>query len=209
MQGVKLMSVAFRKEARPVGGVVGAGVVDAAGGAAAIILAICGLAGVEPPMLAAIAALVVSGALLARAGMIASALSAADASSGLAMIGDFGGALTALFLAGVGGLALGILALLDVAPLALTAVAVIGFGGALLLSNGAGALMRNVPDGAQASEIAPAIAGLVALVLGVLALAQTGGFPLVLSALLILGAGVLISGGGLALMMQAVTLRRA
>ncbi len=210
------MSITFR-ETRSYGGMVGAGLMDAAGGVATVVLVICGLTGIHPPILTSVAVVVLGAELIARGAAIASALSAtaAESAADLAVMGEYGGGLAALFLAGLGGVTLGILALLGVAQLVLTAVAAIGFGVALVLSNGSGSLLfMGDSAAAEASPVAesvPAVAGLVAIVLGILALVQMGNaassLSLILVALLVLGAAVIASGGGMGIMMQGLTRR--
>ncbi|MEK4035934.1 hypothetical protein WOC76_20105 [Methylocystis sp. IM3] len=211
------MSVTFR-ETRTYGGMVGAGLLDAAGGVATIVLAICGLTGIHPPILASVAVIVLGAELIARGAMIASVLSTAatESAADLALMGESGGGLAALFLAGLGGVTLGVLALLGVAELVLTAVATIAFGVALVLSNGSGAIMLSADstamgEGSLVAESVPAVAGLVAIVLGILALVLMGkaasGLSLILAALLILGAAVVVSGSGMGLMMQSLARR--
>lgn len=206
------MSVAFR-ETVSYRGAAGAGLLDAAGGVATVVLAICALAGVYPPILTSAAVVVLGVELIARGAMIISGLSMAarDPAADLAMVSEYGGGLAALLLAGFGGMTLGILALLHMAPQVLAAVAVIGFGVAFVLNNGAGWILRDaaLAEAGASGESVPAISGLASIVLGVLALVQmekTAGSPtLILVALLILGAGALVSSGGLGLMMQRLT----
>ncbi|MEK4031828.1 hypothetical protein WOC76_01635 [Methylocystis sp. IM3] len=210
------MSITFR-ETRSYKGAAGVGLLDAAAGVATVVLAICGLAGVYPPILTSAAVVVLGVELVARSGMIISGISLAarDPNADLALVSEYGGGLAALLLAGFGGVTLGILALLGIAPQISAAVAVIAFGVAFVLSNGSGSLLLDAgsAEGAASEESVPAIAGLASLVLGVLALVQmdkmASSLSLILVALLILGAGAMVSGGGLGLMMQSLTRPRA
>ncbi len=206
------MSVTFR-ETRSSGGMVGAGLMDAAGGVATVVLAICGLTGIHPPILASVAVVVLGAELIARGAMIASALSTASTMD-IETIGDSSGGVAALFLAGLGGVTLGVLALLGLAQTVLTAVAAIGFGVALILGSGGTVLRSESSSASESSPVtggAPVIAGLASIVLGILALVQMGksgaSLSLILVALLVLGAAVVISGGGMNLMMQSMTRR--
>ncbi len=206
------MSVTFR-ETRSSGGMVGAGLMDAAGGVATVVLAICGLTGIHPPILASVAVVVLGAELIARGAMIASALSTASTMD-IESIGDSSGGVAALFLAGLGGVTLGVLALLGLAQTVLTAVAAIGFGVALILGSGGTVLRSESSSASESSPVtggAPVIAGLASIVLGILALVQMGksgaSLSLILVALLVLGAAVVISGGGMNLMMQSMTRR--
>ena len=63
----------------------------------------------------------------------------ANATGKEANYANLGGGLTAEFMAGATGIVLGLLSLLGVVPTVLPAVAVIVFGGALLLGSGAAA----------------------------------------------------------------------
>lgn len=206
------MSVTFR-ETRSSGGMVGAGLMDAAGGVATVVLAICGLTGIHPPILASVAVVVLGAELIARGAMIASALSTASTMD-IETIGDSSGGVAALFLAGLGGVTLGVLALLGVAQTVLTAVAAIGFGVALILGSGGTAMRSESISASESSPVtggAPVIAGLASILLGILALVQMGksgaSLSLILVTLLVLGAAVVISGGGMNLMMQSMTRR--
>lgn len=186
---------------------------DAAGGVATVVLAICGLTGIQPPILASVAVVVLGAELIARGAMIASALSTSSTSD-IGAIGESSGGVAALFLAGLGGVTLGVLALLGVAQTVLIAVAAIGFGVALVLGSGGAAVSSessSTLEGAPVAGGAPVLAGLVSIVLGILALVQMGkagaSLSLILVALLVLGAAVVVSGGGMNLMMQSMTRR--
>lgn len=127
------------------------------------------------------------------------------------------GGISALFLVGIGGIVLGVLSLIGIAPEMLTAVAVIAFGGGLLLSsNSVWQLYRAkrtwfMGDGAQTtspaqflagemaagSAVLQSLSGLAAVVLGILAVTGANSHVLTLVALLVLGATVLMTGGTL------------
>lgn len=144
-------------------------------------------------------------------------------------VDNFGGnSLSVVFLVGAAGIVLGILALLGIHAIDLTPIAVIAFGTALLLSSNAvwqlhmlkRVRMRSVTSTATmttegegslagseilAGEMASgsaglqALAGLAAIVLGILALAGTGvaSSVLTLVALLALGATLILTGSAL------------
>ncbi len=220
------MSVTLR-ESSFFEGAVGTGLVDIAGGVATIVLAICGLTGIYPPVLTSVATIVFGWALVAQGGMVMSGLSAAarDATAG-AQFSGYGGSVAILLLAGLGGAILGILALLGLNPNVLTAVSVISYGAALVLSSGAGwtlhARTRQTARGADVSrmsgmypspESVQTVAGFAVVVLGILALVVPGAEPhklsLVLASLLILGAALGVTGGGLGTMAQNLMRRSA
>jgi hypothetical protein len=120
-----------------------------------------------------------------------------------------------LFLVGVGGIVLGVLALLGVHPAMLTAVAVIAFGGALAISSSAvwqlltsrsmamqfqarsPVLRLMASEVAAGSAVVQAMGGLAVIVLGILAVSGTFTVPLTLIAILVSGAAILLTGGTL------------
>ncbi len=195
------------------------GLVDAIGGIATIVLAIIALSGVHPTTLVAIATIVFSAALLIQGGTMLSEYTHMIFPAGAAApTEEFGGGgLSALFLVGAAGIVLGVLALLGIYDLALTAVAVIAFGGALVLSSNAvwqlyrmkrSALRiagaRTISGGeilasemASGSAAMQCLGGLAAIVLGILAVTGMNAAVLTLVGLLVLGATVLLAGSTL------------
>lgn len=196
------------------------GFVDAVGGVATIVLAVVGLAGIKPEMMIAIATIVFGVALLVEGGTMLSEYAniAFPIGSGAAAMENFGGVgLSAHFLVGAAGIVLGVLALLGIAPAALTSVALIAFGAAMVLSsNSVWRLhqmkkMSMLPAEGQpvsgtailanemASESAGALslAGLAAIVLGILAVAGMNPTVLTLAALIALGATLVMTGSSL------------
>jgi hypothetical protein len=180
-----------------------------------VILAILGLAHVVPNFLVAIATITFGATLLLHgAGMFGeyARLARQAATNASAVLG--GGGLSAVLLAGAAGVILGILALLGVSPMELTAIAVIAFGSALVLSSNSAlrlhffrlALARSderiqhVAGDMLAGELLSSssgtygLVGLAAIVLGILALAGFAPVILVLVALLALGAVTVING---------------
>lgn len=176
---------------------------ELAAGIAVIILTILGLAGVSPPFLVAIA-VIVFGVALVLGGRAA----VAELHRVLARHTTIGGAVgvtngwSMVFLAGIAGIVLGILALLGVASAQLVAIAVIAFGAALLISANAtlrvrvlagtmGAanptVDRLVQEAASDNAGLQTMVGLAAIVLGILALSGFAPTTLVLIALLGLG----------------------
>jgi hypothetical protein len=120
-----------------------------------------------------------------------------------------------VFLVGAAGVVLGVLALLGIAPASLTAIAVIAFGSALVLSSNsvrhlyllkASASRMAGPQIASefvAGEMTASsagvqtLAGLAAIILGILAVAGRDAAVLTLVALLVLGATVVLTGSTL------------
>ena len=109
------------------------GLVDALGGIATIVLAIIGLSGVKPEILLSIATIVFGAAMLIQGGAMLSEFAQIETTPE-ADVPASGGGLSALFLVGVAGIVLGILALMGIRPTILTAIAVIAFGAALVIS---------------------------------------------------------------------------
>lgn len=178
---------------------------------ATVILTILGLAHVAPNFLVAIATITFGAALLLYgASMLGEYARLARQASAAAASMLGGGGLSAVLLAGAAGIVLGILALLGIAPSELTAIAVIAFGSALILSSHSALRMhlfkvaaRSDARGAGdmlASELLSSsggtygLVGLAAIVLGILALAGFAPVVLVLIALLALGGVSVING---------------
>jgi len=184
--------------------------VDAAASAGAVVLAILGLAGIYPSYMAPIAVLAIAGAMLVKSGGVASRFPQLQRHTGrgIGPIVELGGGVTAELLAGAAGIALGVLALLGVAPATLIEVAVIVFGGALLLGGGETFRVSHLgPTGpredtteyysrltAESAGSGESLVGIAAVVLGILALSGLQSGTLVLVALLSLGGAMLLSG---------------
>ncbi len=195
------------------------GWVDAVGGIATIVLAIIALAGVREALLIPIATIVFAAALLIQGGTMLSEYTHMIFPAGTTTpTEEFGGGggLSSVFLVGAAGVVLGILALIGIDAVTLTSVAVIGFGAALVLSsNAVWHLYRmkrsafhtraRVTTGSEilASEMASGsaamqcLAGLAAIVLGILAVTGLNPAALTLVGLLVLGATVLLTGSTL------------
>jgi hypothetical protein len=200
------------------------GLVDAAGGAATVVLAIIGLAGTRTDMLLAIATVVFGAALLIQSGTILSELTHMMFPAGAAAQADefSAGGLTIEFVVGTAGIVLGVLALLGLYSIELIAITVIAFGAAIVFGSNSvwsvyrmkRALVRSggrhAISGSEilANEMAAgsaglqAFAGLAAIVLGILAV--TGNSPVILSlvALLVMGSTILLTGSTLSGLVQ-------
>ncbi|HTV38292.1 MAG TPA: hypothetical protein VMF12_17815 [Xanthobacteraceae bacterium] len=189
------------------------GFVDALGGIATIVLAIIGLSGIKPDILVSISTIVFGAALLIQGGAMLSEFAMIESTPETSAAG--GGGLSSLFMVGVAGIVLGVLALLGVYPAVLTSVAVIAFGAALVLSSSSVWQLLTAQSMAMrfqsrspmvrlvASEIAigssgmQAMTGLAVIVLGILAVAGIYSQPLTLIALLAAGATLVMTGGTL------------
>jgi hypothetical protein len=193
------------------------GLVDAFGGIATVVLAIIGLAGVNPEALMSIATIVFGAALLILAGAVLSefAQMAVTEASSSGSASSSGGSVSVLFLVGVAGIVLGVLALLGVNAPILTSAAIIAFGAALLTSCSAvwrslawrSAASRTQARGLLARMVASEVAagssgfqgaaGLAMIVLGILAIAGIHSQLLNLVALLVAGGAVVMTGSTL------------
>jgi hypothetical protein len=194
------------------------GLADAIGGIATIVLAIIALAGVHPEVILPIAVIVFGAALLIQGGTMLSEYASLifPAGSTGAPSEQIGvGSLSTLFLVGVAGIVLGILALLGITTGTLSAIAVIAFGSALLLSSNSVRNLYMLQSSASrsgtpragtellAGEMASGsagvqmLAGLAAIVLGILAVIGINQNILMLAALIILGATIILTGSAL------------
>jgi hypothetical protein len=187
----------------------GTAAVEAVGGIVAIVLTILGLAHVVPVFLVAIAAIAVGAAMLAQGAMIAGEFARVLTARGETMIAVGGSSAWSIeLLGGAGGIVLGVLALLSVSPVDLVAIAVIVYGGGLILSSGAMAhitvlkasgattderVRRLATESASTTAVAQAMTGLAAVVLGILALAGFSSLSLILIALLATGVFLVVN----------------
>jgi hypothetical protein len=203
--------------------VAGGSLTEAIAGLAAAALAILGLTGVLPGYFAAIAVIAVGVALLAQGGAVAARwarIMAEAPDHDLDARGDLSSGITGEILGGATGVVLGILALVGVAPHILIPVALLAFGGAMLVGTGATADLGALRDLAGASrfdrgarELTVAasgtqmLIGITAIVLGILALIGIDPLTLSLVGLLAAGASILFSGSAVSSRMLGV-LRR-
>lgn len=187
--------------------VFGGTVAEAIVGAAAVVLAVLGLANIWPGYMASIATIAVGAALLFQGGAVAARYADLAKRTGAS---EVGGGVSAEILGGAAGIALGVLALLNIMPATLTPVAIIVFGGALIIGSAATARLnslstwrmseraRDVTRGAiEMASGTEVLIGIGAVVLGILALLGMAPRTLVLIALLALGATVLFSGSAI------------
>jgi hypothetical protein len=216
------MSMSFRGAAVSETTAAYGGLIDAIGGVATIVITICGLSGVNPPLMAAIATIVFGVALLVQGGAMLSEYTQLIFPAGAqrASAEELGGnSLSAVFLVGAAGIVLGVLAVLGINPGVLVPAAVIAFGAALVLSSNAvwrlfvmrttSARAEAAPGGMVgreilASEMASgsagmqALAGLAAIVLGILSVSGVqNDVVLNLVGLLALGATLVFTGSAL------------
>lgn len=187
----------------------GGSFVEMVGGLAALGLACFGLAGMVPGILASVAGICISSALMLE---------------GLAVSAEYGrltgwqgappqvaGGMSAEFVAGGSGLALSILGLVGVYRPILLAITVIILGMGLAISSGAKMRLNSLRATETEGEIEESklkkmviaaiglevIVGVAAVVLGIIALSQIAPAEVVLVAFLILGVIMLASGSAL------------
>lgn len=190
--------------------VAGGSLTEALGGGGAVILSILGLAGILPGYMAAIAVIAIGIAIVAQGAAAAARWSRLiEETSGYSWSGrtDLGSGLSAELFGGAVGIVLGILALLAVMPGVLIPVALLVFGGTLLIGSGvtvdlgsmagpgahdrAGRMTREAAMAASGTQV---LVGIGAIVLGILALVGLDPGALSLVGLLAVGASILLSG---------------
>ena len=194
----------------------GGSLIEAAGGIAVIVLTVIGLARGNDGFIPSIATIVLGVALLAEGGAIAAEFSKLLTATSGGTFGamELGGGMTTEVLTGGAAIVLGILGLVGLVPMVLLPAAVIAVGGGLILTAGAVERLNRLRvrttgssevaervsqvavSGAIATQI---IAGIAAIVLGILALVSAGHASiLTLVGLLALGSAVALSGTALA-----------
>jgi len=198
----------WRGQQRAMRIVTAGSIVEALGGIGAVVLSILGLAGLARMTMIACAIIACGAALLFAGGAMASRYSqlVSNVSGGRVEETEFGGSVGAEFLTGAAGIVLGVLILLNISPMILASIAVIVFGGGLLLSTGAtsgiNALVEAYPfdrrvrlarEAVQGAAAVQSLVGIGACILGILALLGVEPFTLMLVALLGIGGAILIS----------------
>lgn len=183
-------------------------IVEAVGGIGAVVLAILGLAGLARTSMIAISIIACGAALLFAGGAMASRYTqlVSHVAGGQTEEAEFGGSVGAEFLTGAAGIVLGVLILLNIAPAILAPIAIIAFGGGLLLSTGATSGINSIVEAypydrsvrlareaVQGAAAVQSLVGIGACILGILALLGVEPFTLMLVALLGIGGAILIS----------------
>lgn len=194
---------------------------EAIGGALAVVLVIFGLAEVAPFWMTAFATLFLGAAVLLRAAAIAARYSRLleETTSAEAGTTDLTSGMGVEFLGGAAGIFLAILAMIGLVPWVLLPVAVIVYGGTLLVSSGATARLNTLAidrsravseSKVSAQEVVTAAAGtqvligLTAIILGILALIGINPVVLTLVGVLCLGASILLSGVAIGSRMMSI-----
>lgn len=183
-------------------------VMESLGGIAAIVLGILGLDHMVPQTLAGVGIIVVGAALVSEGSALLgryARIANDDAAGFTTGYADIGGGVMLEFLAGIAAIVLGVLALLSISPLTLMAIAIIAIGAALILAGGSfgveapavdtgDLLARNALMGTRSIEM---LAGVGAVVLGILALLGHHELTLILVSILGLGAAIVLTGSAL------------
>jgi hypothetical protein len=158
-------------------------ILESIGALATIALAVVGLAGALPTVMAAIATIVLGAAILIEGGAFAARFSEGVSRSGTTgQPLEWSERLSIEFLGGLTGIVLGVLALLGTAPLTLLSVAALVYGVTFMLG------------GISMGSHSQSILGFAAVVLGIVAIVGLSPMPLVLAALATLGASALLAG---------------
>lgn len=209
-----MSSVITSPEERHIAMSVGTGsTAEIIGGAAVVVLTILGLANVAPSLMFAVATIAIGVAILFEGGSVAAEYShlVNRTADNTFQTVELGSGMTVEMVAGITGIVLGVLSLLDIVPVILTAAAVIVYGVALILSSGMTLRLNDLKfeetadanpraqrlahEAINASVGAQILIGLAASVLGILALVGVTPTALVLVALLAIGTSLLLSGG--------------
>lgn len=184
---------------------------EALAGAGGAVLAIIGLSHVEPTYMVAVAGIALGAALLIEGGVVTAEYATILRRAGGESIqgAGFGGGLSAQAMVGAAAIILSLLALLGLPNPVLMGVVSILLGAGLILSSGVNARLEamkveaaEVMDSAKdaaADEIATTagadgLAGMAGIVLGLLALVGIVPTVLNLTAMLVIGTAVLMSG---------------
>jgi hypothetical protein len=171
-------------------------------GGAAVALSIIGLANILSALMLSIATIAIGASLMFEGGSVAARFSdiLSETTKGRLDAADLGIGMTAELIGGIAGLALGILALLNIYPMVLVPTAAIVFGGTLFLGSGVTAKLSSIEiarssenqtfkevsrEAVSAAASVQLLIGLGAVTLGILSL--IGMSPVTLSLVAMLG----------------------
>jgi hypothetical protein len=178
---------------------------EAIAGAGALVLAILGLAGLLPMILASVAVIAAGAAFLFQGAAVAARHRRLALEAGGGDV-EIEAGMSAEILGGLASITLGILALIGIETIPLLAISAIVFGGTLLFGSPAvyrasqaepevrilDVIARQTAAGAAGAQ---AFIGVGALTLGILALIGLVPETLILVAVLTVGAAAMLSGG--------------
>lgn len=203
--------------------IAGGSIAEMIGGGGGLALSIIGLAGLLPFYMTAIAVLAIGAGLLLQGGAIAARYRSLqmEIAGGKKEEAELAGGMSIEMLGGIGGIVLGILALIGIVPAILLPTAAIVYGGTLLFGTGVNVPLRHEeavverPDVHQATQQSlnaatgiQVLAGLAGITLGILALVgPLTQLTLVLVALLCVSASTLASGGAFTARMASILTR--
>ena len=190
--------------------ILGGALAETITGAGIIVVSIIGLAGFMPTIMISIATIGLGMSFLFEGGAISSRLSylLSQVTEGRLDIAELGGGLTVEFIAGFGGIALGILSLVGVRSIILLPIAAIAFGGALVMGSGVKARINHLTIDQEENVLAREIArqaviaangveilvGMGAIALGILGILNIHPIELSIIAILSVGGMILITG---------------
>ena len=189
---------AFDRSRQSITVVAGGSIAQAATAAGAAVLAIIGLVGTRTFLMMSVATIALGVAFLLReGGLVSQSLRSSHLSGTESIVGQaLSRGVTASTIAGIAGVTLGILALVDIDPTILVPAAVVVFGGALLFDHQAGNAFWpfqsqgiETPSNVVANSTVGGelLVGVGAATMGILALVGTAPVTLSLVALLALG----------------------
>ncbi len=216
---VSTEQIALKEKRQAVQTVFGGSLAESIAAGAAIVLSLIALSGIMREVMLPIAVLTLGAAFLLEGGAVSMRLFKllSEASEERLDKADVGIGVTAEFLGGVTGIVLGILSLMSQSPMILLPVAVIVYGGTLILSSGMTMRLNDIEiEGISGTERFKKIAheittaavgvefllGLSALILGIIGLTGPYSVTLSLVATLLIGISGFVTGA-------AVTARMA
>lgn len=191
--------------------VIGGSSSETLAGAAALVLAIVGLAHIQPLFMIAITPIALGAALIFDGAVVGREYSRILARSGNGTIQnvEMGGGISSQIGGGIAAMVLGVLALVNLHPTILTPIAAIVLGATMVFSSGVNARLNALKietsnDHVMARRVAQealttatgseVLVGTGAIVLGIVALVGFAPVTLTLVAMLALGSAILLSG---------------
>jgi hypothetical protein len=204
----------------------GGSLVSGIAGAVSVILAVIGLGNVLPHLMVPLAIIALGAAFLFEGGAIAARFSdlLTETSKGRSIAPKLGAGLTAEVVGGITGAILGLLALLNVAPLTLMPAAFIVYGVTLVFGSGVSAWLESLltsrsgeqekigrvaHEAVEVSAGVQMVLGVSTVILGILSLAGTSPTIMNLVAVLCVGFAALLTGTAISARMWSIIFRTA
>jgi hypothetical protein len=203
--------------------VAGTSLISALAGAGGFVLAVLGLSNVFPDYMLTVATICIGAALLFFGGAIAARHSRLMQDLGAGGTTEVWSGITAEFLGGTAGVVLGVLGLLGMDPVVLSASAAIVFGAVLLLGTGVlyrlndmsirasganSAVQQLTKDAVKAGIEVQVLVGVAGITLGILSLVGFSPMILALVSMLSIGFSILLSDSTLGGRMFSLLRRR-